>query len=138
MGTRYYYAVVAVDENGKKGGLTNLTEHKAAYGPVEKLGKVFAVPNPFIIKSGSESGDDDLMIYGLPQKAEIKIYSYSGQLVQTINHEVDQGDSGGFGLFNPYVKISRNEQWIASGVYYFTVEDKNTGKAAWNKFVIIH
>ncbi|MDP3683143.1 MAG: T9SS C-terminal target domain-containing protein, partial [Ignavibacteria bacterium] len=127
----YYYAVVAVDSLGGKSGLTNLTKRNAQYAAVQKLNKVYAVPNPFVVNSGYEKTPDKIGIYGLPAQATIRIYSYSGQLVQTIEHNVDEYATG-------WAQISLNNQWVASGVYFFIVEDKATGDKAWNKFVIIH
>ncbi len=131
LNTTYYYAVLSVDESGEVGGLTNLTKHEAQYSSVNALGKVYAAPNPFIVSSGYADDADKLGIYGLPEKATIKIYSYSGQLVETIEHDAPKFSTA-------WLQISRNNQWIASGVYYFTVEDISTGDKTWGKFVIIH
>ena len=74
---------------------------------------------------------DKIGFFGLSKHCTIRIFSYSGQLVQTIQHDVDEFSAEWF-------QISRSSQWVASGVYYFVVEDKTTGARAWNKFVIIH
>lgn len=131
LNTTYYYAVVAVDSLGLKGGLTNLKKHNAQYTAVTKLGKVYVAPNPFVVKSGYLDDSDKIGIYGLPEKATIKIYSYSGQLVETLEHDAPLYSTA-------WLQLSRNSQWIASGIYYFTVEDKTTGDKVWGKFVIIH
>ncbi|MDL1893520.1 T9SS type A sorting domain-containing protein, partial [Sphingobacteriales bacterium CHB3] len=72
---------------------------------------------------------DRIKFRGLTARCTIRIYSYSGQLVQTIEHD------GSFG--EAYFQISRNNQLIASGVYYFVVEDES-GARTNGKFVIIH
>jgi len=131
LNTTYYYAVVSIDASGAKGGLTNVTRHDAQSTAVTKLGKVYAAPNPFIVSSGYSDNADKIGIYGLPAHATIHVYSYGGQLVHTLEHDTDKYSTA-------WLQISRNNQWIASGVYYFTVEDRTTGEKAWGKFIIIH
>jgi hypothetical protein len=126
----YYYAVVSLDTLGAKSGLTNITQHTTQLPAVKKLDKVYAAPNPFIVSSYADN-NDKIGIYGLPEHATIRVYSYSGQLIQTIQHDADESATA-------WVQISRNNQWIASGVYYFTVDDNRTGDKAWGKFIIIH
>ncbi|MBI5475260.1 MAG: T9SS C-terminal target domain-containing protein [Ignavibacteriales bacterium] len=136
IGAGYYYAVVAVDSFGGRSGKTNLVYHNTQAPAVSKLGKVYAAPNPFIVSSRSSgtsiSGDitNKIGFFGLPEKCTIRIFSYSGQLVETIEHNSNEYSSEWF-------QVSRNNQWIASGVYYFTVDD-DKGNRSWNKFVIIH
>jgi hypothetical protein len=130
IGASYYYAVVSVDSLGGKSGLTNLTYHNAQLPAVAKMSKVYAAPNPFIVTSHSDN-TNKIYFMGLPKHATIRVFSFNGQLVQTIEHNIDAYTSDFF-------QISQNGQWIASGVYYFTVDDHDTGDRAWNKFVIIH
>lgn len=136
IGAGYYYAVVTVDSLGGRSGMTNLTYHVTQAPAVEKLGKVYAAPNPFIISSLSSGtsllGDisDKIGFFGLPKRCTVRIYSYTGQLVATIEHDSDEYSTAWF-------QVSRNNQWIASGVYYFVVDD-HQGNRAWNKFVVIH
>ena len=67
---------------------------------------------------------------GLPKQCTIRIFSYSGQLINTIEHNRDT-----FG--KPWYQITRNNQVLASGVYFFVVEDPN-GARSHGKFVVIH
>jgi hypothetical protein len=39
---------------------------------------------------------------------------------------------------DPWYQLSINNQIIASGVYYFVVEDVETGARSSGKFVVIH
>jgi hypothetical protein len=136
IGDFAYYAVVSVDSLGGKSGMSNMTEHETQAPAVTKLGKVYVVPNPLIVTSGSSGSDpngevtDKLQFYGLTQHCTIRIFSYSGQLINTIEHNRDT-----YG--NPWYQITRNNQLLASGVYYFVVEDES-GARANGKFVIIH
>jgi hypothetical protein len=125
-----------VDDKGNKSGLTNMTLHQSTIGATLTLENVFVAPNPFIVKSGfmgeSVGGDinTQLRFYNLPRKATIRIFSYSGQLVQTIEHDADKID-------HAYFQVTRNNQLIASGVYFFVVETPE-GSRCHGKFVIIN
>ena len=77
------------------------------------------------------SNDSSLRIgfYGLPAQATIRIFSFSGQLVQTIEHD------------NPtysvaFLQETRNDQRMASGVYFYVVTTPE-GEQTTGKFVII-
>ncbi|MBX2992855.1 MAG: T9SS C-terminal target domain-containing protein [Bacteroidetes bacterium] len=134
-GSYYYYAVVSVDSSGGRSGMTNMRAHLTQAPPVAKLSKVYVVPNPLFVTNPEGGFDargdvaDRIKFRGLTARCTIRIYSYSGQLVQTIEHD------GSFG--EAYFQISRNNQLIASGVYYFVVEDES-GARTNGKFVIVH
>ena len=138
LGIDVSYYVVSVDTTGQKSGMTNFVTHTTQRGAVAELGKVYVVPNPLLVtnqQTGSDSkGEvtDKIGFCGLTKKCTIKIFSFSGQLVQTIQHDEDA-------FMNvAWYQISRNFQLVASGVYFFTVQDAATGKVAKGKFVIIH
>lgn len=137
LGDEVTYAVVSVDREGGRSGMTNLTRHKTQAPAAEALGKVYVVPNPLIVTSGLSGTDaggeitDRIQFMGLPSRATIRIFSYTGQLIQTIEHV---GDSFG----HTWYQLSFNNQVVASGVYYFVVEDHATGETANGKFAVIH
>ena len=132
----YYYAVVSVDLQGGRSGMTNLTLHETQLPAAPTLEHVYVVPNPLIVTSGftgaSPGGDihDRLGFFGLPKRATIRIFSYSGQLVNTIEHASDSYSIA-------WYQITRNNQFLASGVYFFTVDD-DQGNRTKGKFVVIH
>lgn len=136
----YYYTVVSVDALGDAGGRsgkTNVTVHTTQLPAVEKMGKVFVTPNPLLVRSSigggrTDEGDqnDKIQFVGLPKRATIRIYSYSGQLINTIEHNQDYFSTS-------WYQITRNTQRPASGVYFFTVDDHEGGRAK-GKFVVIH
>lgn len=137
LGDEVAYAVRSVDVEGGKSGWTNLTVHETQAPPAERLGKVYVVPNPLVVTSGLSGADrggdiaDRIQFMGLTSRCTIRIFSYTGQLIQTIEH-----DRASFG--NPWYQLSFNNQVIASGIYYFVVEDHATGERATGKFVVIH
>jgi hypothetical protein len=146
LGSYYYYAVVSVDSSGAKSGIgTNLTEHVTQAPAVKTLGKVYAVPNPLIVTNNEPNPaasdptndvSDRVYFYGLTKYCTIRVFSYSGQLIETIHHG-QEGQGGEGQILHPFFQVSRNNQIIASGVYYFVVEDASGAKAH-GKFVIIH
>ena len=131
VGEVYYYSVLSVDVNGKKSGRTNITKHETQIGAADKLTKVYVVPNPLIVKSGfSGGGEANLRIgfYNLPKECTIRIYSYSGQLINTIEHR-----AGTYSV--AWYQVSRNNQLIAPGTYFFIVETPS-GERTMGKFAI--
>ena len=90
------------------------------------LSKVHTVPDPYYVKSAFESSTDQkiLKFVGLPQDAIIRIYSASGVLVRLLEHHggnysptsASQGSEIDWDLRN------RNNQVVASGVYFYHVE----------------
>jgi hypothetical protein len=132
VGESFYYSVVSYDSAGHVSGRTNITLHQTQLGGTEKLEQVYVVPNPFIVRSGfAGAGTPENMIgfYNLPKQCTIRILSYSGQLVETIEH-----DSGLYST--EYLQATRNNQLIAPGVYFYVVETPD-GSRNHGKFVII-
>lgn len=138
LGVDVYYSVYSVDAKGKRSGFTNMNYHVTQAPAAPVLDKVYVVPNPLVVtngRSGSAAGgdvSDQIGFFGLTKKCTIKIYSFSGQLVLTLDHEGDAYSEVS------WFQISRNHQMVASGVYFFVVQDAETGKIVKGKFVIIH
>lgn len=136
VGESFYYSLLSVDVNGNRSGRTNAQLYKTRIGGTVELEDVYVAPNPFVVHSGftglTEAGDDatdKVGFYRLPKKCTIRIFSYSGQLIETIHH-----DSG---LYDTeFLQVTRNNQVLASGVYFFVVETPD-GKQTHGKFVII-
>lgn len=140
LGQDAYYAVFSVDTLGQRSGLTNFTLHNTQSPAALVLEKVWVTPNPLIVTRGGQgssvSGEftDKIGFMGLTKKCTIRIFSYSGQLLQTIEHDTPETS----GYEQEWFQITRNNQMTASGVYFFTVDDAATGKRVTGKFVIIH
>ncbi|MEX2116994.1 MAG: T9SS C-terminal target domain-containing protein [Bacteroidota bacterium] len=136
LGEFVAYSVVSVDSAGGRSGMSNMVRHETQAPAVQTLGKVYVVPNPLIVTSGLSGSDpagevtDRIQFMGLPSRCTIRIFSYAGQLINTIEHNRDT-----FG--KPWYQISRNTQVVASGVYFFVVED-DQGRRSNGKFVVIH
>jgi hypothetical protein len=138
IGEYYNYAVVSVDTLGGQSGLlsSSVLLHETRAPAAKFLGKVYVGPNPLIVTNGIVTSDalgeptDRLQFFGLTEHCTIRIFSYSGQLINTIRHDADS-------FTNPWYQVSRNSQVIASGVYFFVVNDDG-GAQSRGKFVIIH
>ncbi len=133
VGDKWYYSVLSVDDQGNTSGRTNMTLRESAIGSTLNLEQVYIAPNPFLVKSGYTGAgnvDSQLRFYNLPKTCTIRIFSFSGQLIQTIDHDVNN-------IQEPYVQITRNNQLIASGVYFYSV-DTPDGSRCHGKFVIIN
>ncbi|MFH1762217.1 MAG: hypothetical protein ABIA63_14050 [bacterium] len=115
--------------------------------PPGTVGQVAVVPNPYM---GNEDytayqppwesppagrvwmeQDRKIQFINLPQSCTIKIFTVSGELVKTLEHN---DPVRGYEAWN---LVSQVGQAIASDMYLFAVEDKNNGKIQVGKFVVI-
>nr|MBA3445226.1 hypothetical protein [Gemmatimonadales bacterium] len=83
------------------------------------LGRVHTVPDPYYVTSAFEQTTDTKVIkfVNLPAQAIIRIYSSSGVLVDLIEHNTST-----FGGTEDWDVRSRNNQVVASGVYFYHIE----------------
>jgi hypothetical protein len=102
----------------------------------DDLARIRIVPNPYnindplLIKQGW-TDQRGIQFYNLPGKVTIKIFTESGDLVQTIEH--DSPVSAGYEIWN---MISRSQQVISSGLY-IVVFQKPDGETAFQKFMVV-
>lgn len=136
LGEQYYYSVVSFDVGGNRSARTSIilneTQRHSA-NTSAALGRVYLVPNPYIVRSGfrgANTPDARVGFYNLPPVCTIRVFSYSGQLVSTFDH------TNGADM-EPWYQVTRNAQFIASGLYYFVVTTPD-GRTTDGKFVIIH
>jgi hypothetical protein len=95
----------------------------------DDLTRVHTVPDPYYVTSGYEQTTTDKIIrfVNLPTQAIIRIYSSSGVLVRVLTHNsLQRGDSdeavsvlGGQEIWDVR---NRNNQVVASGVYFYHIE----------------
>lgn len=126
----YFYAVVAVGEEGMKSNPTEPVEvhiPPTSPPPSSDIDGVFAAPNPC-----SLSMNDGVKFLNLPAKAVIRIYSPSGQIVREILHR--DGTSR-----ERWDLKSSNGERISPGVYIYRVEmylEKGETKSVAGKLAI--
>jgi hypothetical protein len=115
--------------------------------------KVGVYPNPYRINAawdGSTPFNRRIMFYNLPQRAEIRVYTLAGEIVATINHDADTytGDTRWFRDFSAPNRIMSGgehawdlltsaNQNLTTGLYLYTVYDKDSGKVQQGRFVVI-
>ncbi len=120
VGVGYYYAVTAVSTKGVESGMTNRNTKAlvTARQPAENALKVSVFPNPFRLVSGlPTSGEESSIVFtNLPAKCTIRIYTVSGELVRTLEH--DNPNSGE----HVWDQLTDSRQKTAAGIYLYTVE----------------
>ncbi len=91
------------------------------------LKQVHTVPDPYYVTNEFEQSTDNKIIkfVNLPQRAIIRIYSSSGVLVQVLEH--NSTTNGGDQTWNVR---NRNNQVVASGVYFYHIEANGSGGSA--------
>ena len=116
-------------------GLTFNASSSSASGPQGDVDitKVHTVPDPYYVRSEFELGPSNkvLRFVNLPPQAIIRIYSLNGTLVRIIEHNDAQG-----GAEESWDLRNRNNQFVASGVYFYVVEGPG-GKKFTNKMTIV-
>lgn len=116
--------------------MTYSAENKnvAPTGAGGSVANVHTVPDPYYVTNGLETTTDAKIIkfVNLPPLATIRIYTSSGLLVRVLQH-----DSPVAGFENWDVR-NRNNQFVASGVYFYSVEDAHTGIRRTGRMTIIN
>ena len=99
----------------------------------DNVANVHTVPDPYYVTSQLERTTDvkEIKFVNLPANATIRIYTTSGVLVQILEHTGKTGGTETWGVRN------RNGQFVASGVYFYSVEDANTGARKIGRMTII-
>jgi hypothetical protein len=153
-GQPLYFAVTAFDVGDAQTGLSPLEASKLVNATLvypfdepevvkDKDLKVVVYPNPYRVdgnyypeyEKGQGNFDRRLNFINLPPRCTIRIYTLDGDLVRTLEHDTQEGDLDA--TYAYWDLISRNTQAVVSGLYLFSVEDKETGKTQLGKFVII-
>jgi hypothetical protein len=138
-GVAYYYYVAAFDDgtaNGpdylnptggrslESGKYLNRTTRPAflTRSPGKTLADVRVIPNPFNLAARSlqfPGEDDKIMFYDIPPYCTINIYSESGDLVKTLEHDDGSGDQV-WGIKEELTgsySTTETGQLIVSGIY---------------------
>jgi hypothetical protein len=160
-GYDYYYCLTAVSPSGKESGkwlsmtqepfsarLLDYPEYNVVGGDsIPSLDSVVVVPNPLNIRAteasggrypGSDQGVYQIGFRKLPPECIVRIFTESGELIQTIEHTNGSGTefwqvmgSGG------YYMTTVNNQRPASGLYIAHIQIPETGEYVTRKFIII-
>jgi hypothetical protein len=98
------------------------------------LSRVHTVPDPYYVSNALETTANQkvLQFVNLPAQAVVRIYSLSGVLVNVLTHN----DAQGGGLLTWDLR-NRNNQFVASGVYFYHVEAPD-GQKKVGRFTIVN
>jgi hypothetical protein len=98
------------------------------------LNRVHTVPDPYYVTSSFEfSGNSKVLRFvNLPTQCIIRIYSTSGILVNVLTHNDPGG--GGEEVWN---LRNRNNQFVASGVYFYHIETP-AGQTRVGRFTVVN
>lgn len=164
-GWQYAFAVTAFDEGDPDVGLVSFesgltatalrafpgTPAVASDGSERPAVGVY--PNPFRVQAAwSDAGSQTQKIYftNLPERAEIRVYTLAGDIVAQLDHDAATyaGDIGWFTQYSGPSRVmsggehawdilSEANQQLATGMYFFTVRDLDSGSTQNGKFVLI-
>jgi hypothetical protein len=151
-GESYHYAVTAVDDgtqntDGVHPGQKLESSRYANRSSVAAIpflpgepttDRVRVVPNPFIIGAQDYNftgNSDQILFANLPPYCTLRIYTATGDLIKTIDHQTGSADE-------IWDQVTESTQYVASGVYILQIADakdlqKISLPTANVKFVII-
>lgn len=152
-GKAYYYYVTAYDdgsqnapdfhdrveslESGQYLNRTTQGAHLTRF-PGQSLDEVVVVPNPFNIRATElqwPGEPDKIMFMNLPPECTIKIYTESGDLIKTLDHNDGSGDEP-WGVLSQEFSTTETGQVVVSGIYIAHIETPD-GNARNLKFLVV-
>lgn len=164
-GFNYWAAVTSFDTGTQEvppleSGRSQNRTYAIPGGSPAPAGSVIVFPNPYrgdASWDGALARDRYLWFANLPNRCTIRIYTLAGDLVDTIEFDGSSYDATEIrGIFDPtdvknpendvpvlsggmaaWDLITRSDQGVASGLYIFSVEDKQTGGTQLGKFLIL-
>ena len=160
-GFKYWVALTTYDKGVPEQGVESMqsgvlaTKVMAIPGPSDQVDATVQVfPNPYkgqAVWDGARDREKYIWFVNLPLRATIRIYTLAGDHVKTLEFDAAtytgaeiQGlkTSSERSLAMPggmcaWDMISQRDQAVATGLYLFSVEDKDTGKSQVGKFMII-
>lgn len=166
-GFKYWVAVTAFDQGAEsigslESGISQNRTLTVPGGPASVDGSpgVTVFPNPYhgdAAWDGNLRRDRYLWFTNLPARCVIRIYTLAGDLVDTIDFDQATYQPTDIrGIYDPtnprdpdrdlptlsggmaaWDLISREDQGIASGLYIFSVDDRDTGRRQLGRFLVI-
>jgi hypothetical protein len=150
------YAVTAYDRGNPTNNLPSLESSPLenqveAYPGTPPSDRIGVYPNPYRVHAAWDGpGASQRMIWFqyLPARAEIRIFTLAGDLVDVIQHDAATYTgqdvnllSGGEAVFaggiHAWDLLNQDNQEIATGLYMYSVEDKDTKKVKTGTFMVI-
>ena len=111
-------------------------------------------PNPYRVNAtwdGNLERDRKFYFFNLPARSQVRIYTLAGDLVDEFDHEAAtyagegiqwtqkfaQGNRVYAGGEHAWDLVTQDDQALASGLYFYTVEDLATGDIQRGRFLVI-
>jgi hypothetical protein len=161
-GWQYLYAVSAYNTGDAKNGLESrecapviVRVVPGTLATSDEKVEIGVYPNPYYANAAWDNSTErtrKIYFYNLPARAEVKIYTLTGDLVAEFTHDPSYNGSG-IKWFDDYSRISEQPQFaggehawdlitkfdqaVSTGLYLFTVKDLATGTIKRGKFVIV-
>jgi len=149
-GINYYYYIQALgspissDPTGVTEPGTQLVSSRywtQTYAPAQlkrhpgsALDSIRVVPNPFNLASESSvrwpDRQDKMAFLNVPGQCTIKIYTESGELVETLEHTDGSGDQY-------WSMTTSSNQLVVSGIYFAVITETTSGDQVIKKFTVI-
>ncbi len=160
-GWQYLFTLTAFDEGDVTAGLPSFESSRTANAtrifpgtPASaESGRVGVYPNPYRVNAawdGSTARTRRLNFYNLPSRAEVRIYTLAGEIVDEFRHEAATyaGDIRWYDNFSGENRIlpGGEHSWdllsagglgVSGGLYLYTVKDLDSGDTQTGKFVVI-
>jgi hypothetical protein len=162
-GWQYAFAVTAYDSGDATTNLQSLessklqTLRRVLPGTLANENfdrKVGVYPNPYYARAYWDGGTErsrKLYFNNLPPRAEIRIYTLVGDLIDAFDHDAPTYNANDIRWFQTFSDgsqqfsggehawdlITRKDQAIATGLYLFTVRNKDTGEVQRGKFMVV-
>jgi hypothetical protein len=162
-GWQYGFAVTAYDSGDATTNLQSLessklqTLRRVVPGTLanQNFDKPVGVyPNPYYAHAywdGNTERDRKLYFTNLPQHAQVRIYTLAGDLITQFDHDAAGYNASNIQWFQKFSDgtqqlaggehawdlITQKDQAIATGLYLFTVKNKDTGELQRGKFLVV-
>jgi hypothetical protein len=164
-GWQYAFAVTAFDSGDPDAGLPSFESGRTATAVRAFPGTtavtadtpdrpaVGVYPNPYRVQAAWTDGGSrthKLYFTNLPPRAEIRVYTLAGDIVAQLNHDAATyvGDIRWYQQYSGPARVhaggehgwdilSESVQQIATGLYFFSVKDLDSGDVQTGRFVVI-
>ena len=160
-GFQYGFAVTAFDEGDvlanlppfESSRLSNAVRVFPGAAPSDGTRRVGVYPNPYRVNAawdGSTNQTRKLYFTNLPERCTIRVYTPAGEIVDEFEHDAatSTGDTRWYDTFaggtrvsaggeHPWDLLSQANLNLSTGLYLFSVRNRDTGEVQTGRFVIV-
>jgi hypothetical protein len=143
IGFPHFYLITSYDTDGNECGIwgdrnRTIEPVYAAHGSEKTVENVRVVPNPYLGSAAWEREVYESRIYftRLPETCTISIYTLTGDLVNTLYHNMDGDPTPDGSGDEAWDLLTLNEQSIVTGLYIYRVVSDN-GETHTGTFAVV-